>query len=131
METKNDQEPFCQDKNDEKIFKCGICESTFHIEKLLANHLKKAHFFNICEKSFSDRNLARHKTDVHGLDHPKTNEEKLNSKSLQCDVCENIFSSHQSLLLHKASIHEITMPYKCEKCEKSFASLGTLREESR
>ena len=100
---------------DEEKFKCGICEITSDTESLLANHFKTAHRkCNICDRLFARKNLAKHKKDVHELEHQKINEEKLNSnpKDLQCNLCEQNFTFHSSLAGHIASVHNRLKPHK-------------------
>ena len=58
----------------------------------------------------------------HNLGHSK---EKV---SLSCTMCDQLFSSHASLKIHKTVQHYSTEKFNCEECGKSFGSKGYLRK---
>lgn len=48
-------------------------------------------------------------------------------QSHTCAVCDKRFSCKQNYEVHYKAVHENQRPYKCEKCQKSFSYLNSLK----
>lgn len=110
--------------------KCPICHKIIVNKQNLVCHMNihrgiKPFVCSVCNKSFAHiRNLIRHKE-----------QQRHCEMQFKCDArgCKKSFMSNNKLHRHIKLVHmhdlESVMdkPYPCEKCEKSFMSLGFLK----
>ena len=91
METKIQESTFCHIE-DNKNFKCGICETVVDTQILLSKHMKKSHLnCNTCGTEFaSEMTLAKHMRASH---------EQIQGH--KCNSCDQYFKRHSSLKQHK------------------------------
>ena len=110
--------------------KCNICGIS---QKNLNQHIRNVHEnkkkCDICEKSFSRKDLKKHISAIHE-----------GCKDYKCDTCDKQFSSARDLTSHIHKIHEQSKDYKgntrhkraklkheCSICGKSFGQLNSLK----
>ena len=60
----------------------------------------------------------------------KENESKNLEKKFCCVICDVRFAYKQSLMKHKASVHEGKKPFKCEICKHGFITKHLLRRHN-
>ena len=119
--------------------KCNECESTFKWKTSLDQHINSVHekvipyHCDLCTKSFpSNSQLSTHKAKGH-YDN--------SDKELKCLVCAEAFFGKHSLSRHMKQNHnevidmETNKSYscvdgrlQCDKCDKSFNFLNTLKD---
>jgi KRAB domain-containing zinc finger protein len=105
-------------------FQCSKCEEYFRTEKNLDYHFERihaVHFLNkciVCGKRFEFPNELK----KHLLTHNK-------GYIYDCPVCEEKFKLEEQFSRHINYVHEKI--FDCEVCQKSFGSLGSLREHQR
>ncbi|XP_061186367.1 zinc finger protein 665-like [Saccostrea echinata] len=69
-----------------------------------------------CPKEYaSKRALNRHIKTAHDV------------MKYNCDICDKVFSSKETMYHHRRGIHSDSKPYKCQQCDASFSFNHSLR----
>ena len=93
-----------------KVFRCEICDKTYHYLKKLQNHSLKKHNYelNICEEqtlTFANHQLIDVKQGT--------------IKESFCEICETFLSNDWTLKWHIITEHKNSADLqKCHLCEK-------------
>ncbi|XP_055546995.1 zinc finger protein 436-like isoform X2 [Wyeomyia smithii] len=102
-------------------FQCEFCDQGFNDRNHFVQHRRvhtgeKPHSCNICGKSFAQKSHAKQHVQCHA------------GKKMRfgCDICGKMFRLKLHLETH-LRIHSGERPYKCDICNKEYASNGTLR----
>ena len=105
----------------DKLYKCGECNKLYSKKAFFINHITKGHEkpkkfqCELCNKEFSQKdNLGTHIRAIH---------EKVKKA---CSTCGKEYSHPAALRLHITSVHEKITSRKCNQCDKSFVTKGTL-----
>uniref|UniRef100_UPI003AB0470F uncharacterized protein n=1 Tax=Centroberyx gerrardi TaxID=166262 RepID=UPI003AB0470F len=93
------------------IFTCDECDKAFRYQLSLEEH-KRTHnqlYCEVCRKVLRDsETLARHKA---------------SHTSFQCTLCEENFRLYKPLARHYENVHQLSRPFKCNHCPKSYSKL--------
>ncbi|XP_065093565.1 zinc finger protein 91-like [Ochlerotatus camptorhynchus] len=105
--------------------KCDACDHRSTTFSRLLLHYRKIHhiqgYVTCCERSFQKKSslfehVCKHESGSHDKD----------DSPFQCELCEPVrsFKDEEGLQLHKVVCHTIESEkkYKCDQCEKAFAS---------
>jgi len=98
---------------------CNICKNVFATKFKLQEHQsafhgQKTYVCEICQKLYGSKlSLAKH-LKVHS--------------PYKCDKCKVSFSKNSKLMLHIEYVHEKKSPFKCNVCNKLYASLPMLKK---
>ena len=98
-------------------YQCQMCEKSFHRSTQFQKHTNKHNgirndvvICNYCEKPFTVGRLKNHMIGNHG-----------EKGRYQCKMCEKSFHNMGEFKKHTLT-HTSEKPFKCSKCELSFAS---------
>lgn len=94
--------------SDEKPFKCHYCEATFKRPNEIPRHMAK------CQDAKAARARA---VKVEPL---------VKSESVDCVLCDQVFTTHDELNRHLLSQHKSESKVKCEQCGKEFKTKSQL-----
>ena len=116
VQPKIQHEKHCLKTSTEKSFMCHLCDSAFHKERRLAQHIQRHEGSNkvkchLCEKTFATSRSRK--------DHIKIIHEKCKTNFL-CSMCSKSFTRSSSLLAHRQFVHEKQRPVSCDNCDKVF-----------
>ncbi|XP_061398306.1 zinc finger protein 271-like [Musca vetustissima] len=137
--SQSDHEEKCPENDDDGKPKplshpCPQCKATFRFEKQMERHLKKhtdAHRFvcMVCHDRFKypfmlmkhnekhhPEDSKQHRNKTKQLDEKK---EQLN-KSFICNYCPAAYTNVGGLAQHMSKKHPEIVPYKCDKCDRTF-----------
>ena len=112
--------------NDQKPFKCDICDTRFTLKRTMAIHMKQKHFTDNHIKcaqcdftAYSDYVLKKHFKEVHA---PKI--------LFPCTQCSYSTNHKTELKYHIERIHGdgISKRYPCFQCQSEFKSKEQMRE---
>jgi len=100
---------------------CNVCGKGFSSQSYLKTHIERVHNkpernlkCHICEKTFGvQRYLIIHM-------------ESHKAKKFVCEICGKDYTRNFDMQTHMRSIHTGERPYKCTKCDASFARKNTL-----
>ena len=105
----------------DKSFKCGVCQTTFADKAKLIVHTTQVHGSktlksdlesecNICKKTFPKSSINRHISEVH------------EESNVNCKVCYRQFGTMRTLEFHMKTFHSLKDNFKCllSDCEKEF-----------
>ena len=106
-----------------KPYKCEFCEQTFGLEKLAKLHELKVHIdpdrkqmkysCDTCDyKAYEKQSFNKH-IKIHMITPPEP--------KVQCDVCQNWFTTKRAMKYHKDSVHLRTKETSCSYCDKTFS----------
>ncbi|CAH2230095.1 gastrula zinc finger protein XlCGF57.1-like [Pararge aegeria] len=106
-------------------YECSQCDKVFENPQRRRTHLNAVHKFmnmphrcGVCNERFKSIRLKdRHMIKVHG----KT------PMSLTCLACDKIFTSQNSLRIHRKNYHLMERHYQCKECEMNFFTNGQLK----
>ena len=102
-------------------FKCEFCQREFGLKQGLKIHIQNKHF----EK---DDELVKYKQGkLKGNEYTIIIEGDI--KKYKCSRCENVFEKNQSFYHHFYITHK-AMPFKCDKCNKTFTQKSIHRQHS-
>lgn len=132
VDVKNDELPPISDLN----FVCFNCETNFTIKDDLEAHIKAEHpsrtkaikkfKCNQCKKTYSSaKSLKKHKLTCC----PASIEDDKSYNS--CSVCNSTFRNKYLLNRHITNVHAPEKRFKCDQCERLFASLVYLNAHKR
>lgn len=80
------------------------------------------------EKDVSAQEKGLLKTDEASATEANSKENEANPDGkITCDLCSKKFSSKQNYEVHLKAVHENQKPYHCDKCNKSFPYLNSLK----
>ncbi|XP_058974449.1 zinc finger protein 275-like [Musca domestica] len=110
---------------------CPQCKATFRFEKQMERHLKKhtdAHRFvcMVCHDRFKYPFMLQKHNEKH---HPDENKNKTRlmedkkeplNKSYTCNHCPAAYTNVGGLAQHMSKKHSEIVPFKCDKCNKTF-----------
>ena len=135
-------------------FMCKVCKKLDTMQSHIMEHIESNHILGLkvpcteCGKHFRTRSGLRHHTRKHHIKSLKTPQEKDitletdnivivkpkirpdKANMLSCDVCARLYSSTDSLRVHKHSVHR-GKKFPCDMCEyvtNGQAKLGYHRE---
>lgn len=102
-------------------FPCAHCERRFATKRSLDIHIvmhnpDKSFKCDRCDKAYSRKNALRSHYKQHTTGLP------VKTPCNICGYCSTAFSSPRSLADHVRSKHTFEKPFKCESCDKEFAS---------
>ena len=143
-------------KQEQEVFNCSICKSTFTQNSALAKHIELVHL-----KSFeifltkvdfhhsqmvnfgTNKNLPHQQTDETGsngesFEDMKNKKLRIKSESnvsvkekmglLGCNICNSFYVNAQILKQHVESVHEGKKSFYCKICNIAFARRGNLKD---
>jgi uncharacterized Zn-finger protein len=132
----NDSDERKSDSDDEKVesvesnFVCFHCEKNFKVKSVLEDHIKYEHTSkksrknracDLCGKAYaSESALKKHKT-VCGKTESDVKEAEAKPYNI-CDVCGASFGNKYLLKRHIKNVHATEKKFKCELCDRKFAS---------
>jgi len=129
--------------NDERPFKCSLCNMGFTVKKKLKRHLKVHEDPYKCEKCdevFWKKSLLKSHAETHKI-HAKceeccksfTSEESFqrhmkthNPEPAVCEICNKTFKSKHKLATHFL-VHSGEKPHKCSLCNSAFSQKAHLK----
>lgn len=119
-----------------RSWKCNVCGEIFQSPQSGKKHL----LLHNVEKSLdsptkADTEEKKCKCDICGKDFTNSRSFKMHlrihtAKKPKCNICGRLLSSNYTLKAH-VRIHMGDRPFKCEVCEKSFSTPGTLKKHKR
>lgn len=119
--------------------KCAKCEDTFSGDRYYKQHYRLVHGTTLpsepnlpkyicdqCSGAYETKcGLKHHIQTVHeGIKPKKQVKEK---KLKNCPHCEKAFKSYCTLREHVAVKHEMSTPFKCDQCSKSYGTRAKLK----
>ena len=87
-----------------------------NIEKFVTLDGDEKYSCNVCNRTFANKSNIRY--------HIACGD---SAESYSCCYCDKLFKSSSHLKYHTRTVHTLDLPYKCNKCPKSFAQLGKLK----
>ena len=111
-------------ENPFKQFQCDRCDKKYGRKGDLVKHIKDFHEnirfpCNICQKTFSKKNLPIHIRGVHKIGIG-------NTKYYNCNHCDRVYNSNSGLNRHKYVVHD-GIRYSCRECDKKFTTKGKMK----
>lgn len=104
-----------------KLYCCPLCSENFTTWTALTQHKKEHKNISIENDALGFVNYCIHcDRTFEKLSYFKRHQNMHNGK-WTCLQCKKIMSSSSALKVHVKTIHEGLKPYKCTKCEESFA----------
>ena len=105
------------DKDVHKMFACEFCNKTFKQGRYIKRHNRTCHGNELiqcmkCDEKIAFKSLTKHYTSVH--------------RKHVCLICEDIFSSHLTLIKHERTHlvgSDIGVDITCTVCDMSFTQL--------
>jgi len=103
---------------------CAICLKSFSTKYTLNTHVRTVHekrqrlMCKSCDETFSTIEAKR--------DHYKAMHEGDEDEN-ECPYCHKQFTRKYSVKSHIQNVHEKKKPFKCEECDKKFATGSQLR----
>ena len=88
---------------EEKLFKCDICDAQYTSNHALEGHVKSDHVKN-----------KKRKFEIEDKEAEKR-------KRFYCEICDASFSQNGGLTRHIKTIHEGVKSYKCKLCGEDFS----------
>lgn len=111
-------------------YPCPECKASFRFEKQLQRHIKKhteAHRFVciVCNDRFKYPFMLQKHTERHHSEEsvkPKVVENKKDTleRNHSCNYCSSAYTNVGGLAQHMSKKHPEIVPFKCDKCDKTF-----------
>lgn len=111
-------------------YPCPMCDRAFVERGILNNHIKSKHHVEKRYSCLHCGKLFRTVTEVrkHEATHNRTGDEPI-EKKCACDLCPKKFAREQSLKCHRLT-HINPKAFRCELCQRNFASKGILTKHT-
>lgn len=98
-------------------FKCANCPREFVSEQALVNHVADEHENEDFETVEKPKEIPRNRA-------PATDSEV----KATCPMCQQTFRRQYNMKIHINRVHSKVKPFKCDRCDKSFATNSDLKQ---
>ena len=121
--------------------KCTFCHKHFNRPSVLKEHIQVEHFGHfhkceICDKTFRHKDNLKKHMKRHQIDQEQTLRKPKNLKNnyeppkIQCNLCNNLFSSILSLKEHVSNVHG-ERKFSCDLCNREFPTNRNLKQHQK